>query len=348
MRSLGLEVRIQEFKFLSWELTRGPSIRLLHPLKRDIDAGFFLFSDDTPAGGVVGSVKRVGTMYIIEGLFEWPKYAVVDGSGRNLAYIIARPDGPALSFPLINERYYGCAPYLIIGQKEHMLFKKWLDEGVRIKAQVDIGGKLLPSAKSQNVVGTLKGTASPDEHVVVCAHYDSAYSSPGANDNASGVEAMLSVAKRLTEKGPRKTVKFIAFGAEEYWLLGSRFYVDSIKERGELSRIKAVINYDTIGVGDCLRVRVEPEDLKRKVKGAIESSGFNKKNIVYESPKRSSDHWPFYEKGIPVVHLVSWPENFIPHYHQSTDTSEKIREHNIGSIVKITTTLIEDFSEDPK
>jgi acetylornithine deacetylase/succinyl-diaminopimelate desuccinylase-like protein len=97
------------------------------------------------------------------------------------------------------------------------------------------------------------------EIIVIGAHYDSVFGSPGANDNGSGAAAVLALAKRFaareTEQGapqrkPNKTLRFVAFVNEEppYFLsgeMGSQVYARRCKERGD--KISAMISLETIG-----------------------------------------------------------------------------------------------------
>jgi len=340
MRKIGLTVETQSFKFLGWKPTKGPVLELLEPEKRKLSPGLMPFSDNAPEGGVIGKVEPVGTMYIIEGMFEWPKYAVVDERGHHLAYIVAFPEGPAITMPLCKMgRWFGFAPYVQIGQEDYKQFQNWLNEGKTVRVRVDVGGELLPGLISQNIIGTLKGKTLPEEEIVISAHYDSAYGSPGAWDNASGVEGMLRIAERLAEKGTHKTIKFVAFGCEEYLMLGSYYYVETLKEQGLLFKTKAVINLDAIGAGKTLHILTAPKSFRRMVEAIVEESGLKEEiSIVFEDPVGDSDHWPFYLEGIPVVTSYFWPYD---HYHQPTDTAEKIQEDKIEKTARVMQTIAE-------
>jgi len=340
MREIGLETEIQRFKFIGWRPTRGPFLKVLEPIETNLNPSFALFSGNTPKGGVTGKLKYVGTMYLIENMFEWPKYAVVDDEGHHLAYVAAFFDGPTVPLPLTRMgRMWGRAPYIIIGKDDYDIVKKWIDEGKTVKVNVNIAGEFLIDLTSQNVIGKLKGETLPEEEIIVCAHYDSAYSSPGADDNASGVEAMLRVAENLVKKKLKKTVKFIAFGAEEYGQFGSNYYVESLKEQGQLEKVKAVINLDMVGAGKTLVLASEPQKFGSFVRKVIETSEL-KSVVKVEDGKiaEDSDHWGFYVNGIPVTMLLFWPYDY---YHQSKDTVEKIQEDIIVKTSKVAQTLVE-------
>ncbi len=341
MKEIGLEVEVQKFKFVGWDIIREPKLELLSPEQKEIPAGVFMFSDSTPEGGVTGKIEYIGTMYLIPKLFEWPKYAVVDDDGNHLGYIVAHVDGPVINFCLLDlGKSYGCAPYVMVGQEIHESFQKKLAAGEEIRVRMDIAGKLVPDLETQNVIGTLKGSALPDEELLICAHYDSAFGSRGACDNASGVDSMLRVAKDLVEKGgTKKTVKFAAFAAEEYLFYGSYYYAKSLKERGQIGRIKNVINLDMTGAGDYLWVWVAPESFRQQVAEALDQSIKGEFDIQwFPELLPASDHWPFFEEGIPSVSLIFWPYE---DYHQESDSYDKVDVDKIEKTAKAATAIAE-------
>src|SRR5574341_2240119 len=74
----------------------------------------------------------------------------------------------------------------------------------------------------RNIVGTKLGTVAPGEQVLVVAHYDTKPGTPGADDNASAVAAMLEAARLLTGQRWMRTLTFVGFTLEEYGYQGSR------------------------------------------------------------------------------------------------------------------------------
>ncbi|MGH8632710.1 MAG: M28 family peptidase [Burkholderiales bacterium] len=102
----------------------------------------------------------------------------------------------------------------------------------------------------RNLEVELRGHAKPEEIVVIGAHYDSVYGSPGANDNASGVAALVALARAARGKEFARTVRFVAFVNEEppYFqrgAMGSQHYAREAKRRGE--KIVAMMSLETIG-----------------------------------------------------------------------------------------------------
>ncbi|HUE01509.1 MAG TPA: M20/M25/M40 family metallo-hydrolase [Bryobacteraceae bacterium] len=93
----------------------------------------------------------------------------------------------------------------------------------------------------RNIVADLPGVTQPDEIVVIGAHYDTVPGSPGADDNASGVAALLSLARSLRRSPARRTLRFVAFTNEEppwFWQpeMGSLVYAKECRARHDPHR----------------------------------------------------------------------------------------------------------------
>ncbi|NIW12866.1 MAG: M20/M25/M40 family metallo-hydrolase, partial [Candidatus Thorarchaeota archaeon] len=116
---------------------------------------------------------------------------------------------------------------------------------------------------SYNVIGELVGSKYPEETITLTTHHDTWFG--GANDNASAVAIILEVAKILSENfKPKRTIKFISFGAEESgsnnffeWSVGSFEYVKKHPE--EMKNTIANINLDIPAFGDTVVLRATPE-----------------------------------------------------------------------------------------
>ena len=97
----------------------------------------------------------------------------------------------------------------------------------------------------ENIIVTKKSSTDMTKNLIISAHYDSAEDSVGANDNGSGVAAVLELARILKDTEMPYNVKFILFSGEEKYMLGSRWYVGNLSE-DERKQIIGVINIDTI------------------------------------------------------------------------------------------------------
>jgi aminopeptidase YwaD len=188
----------------------------------------------------------------------------------------------------------------------------------------------LKSVISQNVLGYVRGTISPDSFLVVCAHYDhlggigkQCYF-PGANDNASGIAMLLQLASYYSkpQNYPKYSVLFIAFGAEEAGLLGSKYYVDH--PLVPLKQTKFVLNLDLMGSGlegiTVVNGSVFSKEFETLQK--INEANHLLKVIKPRGKAANSDHYHFSENGVKSFFIYSLGE--ITAYHDINDTADKV------------------------
>ncbi|MDH4140806.1 MAG: M28 family peptidase [Coriobacteriia bacterium] len=210
-----------------------------------------------------------------------------------------------------------------------------------IAAQLKICGYLpntetfvLPNGReSRNVVATKKGVG--DARIVVGAHMDSKAPSPGANDNASGVAAMLAIAEALVDEEVWATVEFVAFGSEEmvdsdpdHHHYGSRFRVLATSSSERDSTV-AMFSVDMIGYGSSFNVRTMrrgPQTLSDDVLDFARERGVEASFKLDSYPTGLSDHEPYELVGIPAA-CVAWRED--PAYHTGKDTAERLTRENV-------------------
>jgi len=198
----------------------------------------------------------------------------------------------------------------------------------RKKISLEINQKWLTNYKSQNVIGYFKGTNQPDSFIVVSAHYDHLGRMgddvffPGANDNASGISMLLNLVEEYRKNPPSKSIVFIAFGAEEIGIVGSKYFVNH--PLFDLKKIKFVVNLDLLGTGS-KGITV--------VNGTIHLKAFEKlqslnteKDYILAVKKRgkaaNSDHYWFTEKGIPAFFIYTL--GGITAYHDVYDVSKTL------------------------
>lgn len=179
--------------------------------------------------------------------------------------------------------------------------------------------------KSENILGLIPG--EKEEIVVISAHFDhlgeiggAIY--PGANDNASGVAAILEMIDTMEEE-PAYSILFALWGAEEMGLLGSAFFCD--KPPVPLEKIKAIINLDSIGnIEDDYKLLGWTSMEGPLSKKLLESLSLKGWQISFENnDKHNSDHYYFNKKGIPGFSLLS--PRWLNENHTSGDTPDKIR-----------------------
>lgn len=172
---------------------------------------------------------------------------------------------------------------------------------------------------SHNVVATVLGTELPLEVVSFGAHYDSVDYSTGVYDNGAGSVITMEILRHFVENPPRRTVKFMWYGAEEIGLEGSWAYVKAHKE--ELKDHRLMINVDVGGPilgADKIAVTGE-EKLVTYLEYFTKLGGYaaEVRQDIY-----SSDSIPFAESGVPGVNFSRDGAQGAAYIHNRFDTLE--------------------------
>ncbi|GAB3208383.1 M20/M25/M40 family metallo-hydrolase [Marinactinospora thermotolerans] len=185
-------------------------------------------------------------------------------------------------------------------------------EGLEVHLKVD---SEVRTESSYNIIAETKGGAK-DNVVVVGAHLDSVPEGAGINDNASGVAAILEVAKQLPKLGtPENKVRFAFWGTEEEGLIGSTEYVEGLSQ-AERDKIALYLNFDMIGSPNFGRFvydgrgELEGSTTPPSGSGAIQKmfeDYFSGRGLVSEPTEFSgrSDYQAFMLAGIPSGGLFS-------------------------------------------
>jgi aminopeptidase YwaD len=344
---LGLEVTRQDFPFVGWEVDELPTLEIRSPEPGRAAVALMEYSGATPPDGVVGAVRPAGSATIVPGFLEWPRYAIVGDDGTVAARLIAHIGlagwtGPAI--PLVSPEPFFPFPAAILSEEDHHRFQRWLGEGKRITAHFRSRGHFDPGLTGHNVIAVLPGDSA--DTVVVCAHLDTAFGTPGAHNNASGVQAMVDVARRLqAEPRRRLTTLFAAFDASEWLYLGSRYFVAERRAYGNLSPIVAAINLDTVAMGDQLYFLAWPETMRRRAEQVVADLRLadRLRQIEYLGPLAGSDHYSFIQAGIPAAEILFWPCTV---YKTPADDLSQVDAGLIELSAEIALALIRTFEEE--
>ncbi len=163
--------------------------------------------------------------------------------------------------------------------------------------------------ESANVIAVKRGLSSRE--IIVGAHYDSVDDGEGADDNASGVAVMLEVAEMLHGVQTPYTIRFIAFGAEEADLDGSRSYVAQMDE-ADIENTVGMINLDSLIAGDITYVYGDAGrgSLRDWILAAAAEAGFAVEGRTAReldqpdgTPCDCADYGPFQEVDIPFAYF---------------------------------------------
>ncbi len=201
-----------------------------------------------------------------------------------------------------------------------------------------------------NIVVDLPGVEPELPLLVVAAHYDSTASlsegweasldpAPGADDDASGVVVLLELARLLQDVPRRRSVRLVAFSAEEVGLVGSELYVEELVERGEDVHLALVLDPVGYNPGDVLwfvwNAASEAEALELQAAGAL-VDGLDVLGVdeALIGGDQRSDHAPFWAAGFPALHLGSYPQP--PSYHTLEDELEVVDTAFLAKVASVT------------
>ncbi len=183
---------------------------------------------------------------------------------------------------------------------------------------------------SNNVEATINGTdTSSNEIYIVCGHYDTVASSPGADDDGSGTVAVLVAAYIMSQYQFNHTIKFVTFSGEEEGLYGSRIYAQQAAAQGW--NITGVLNADMISYavttthGNNLDVYVNSASLwlyTYTVNINNEYQDYIHLTLHNAGTSSGSDHYYFWQNGYSAVFYFEY--EMTPYYHTSGDTIEHI------------------------
>ena len=193
------------------------------------------------------------------------------------------------------------------------------------KIYLKVNNKFIPKYETKNVIGKIKGKKKR-KYIVFSAHYDhlgmmgTEAMFPGANDNASGVAMLLSLAKYYSTNKPDYTIYFCFFSGEEAGLEGSKYFVSH--PLFKLKRVKFVLNVDIMGgAEDGITLVNGTKHIEAFEKMEELNSEYNLlKKIKKRGPTANSDHHYFSESGIPAFFIYSM--GTVKNYHDVFDTAE--------------------------
>lgn len=218
---------------------------------------------------------------------------------------------------------------------------QWRQTGVR---RLRVGVRLVQrTARSQNVIAELPGSAPRLPAIVLTAHHDTQCDNPGADDNASGVVGLLALAGALAAVPRRRTIRFISFGCEEQLSVGSAAYVAA--HRASLGGVGLVVNFDSVAspLGHLELWRVGPEALGAMAERWLARAGIGVRTSAEVSP--FFDTFPFNRAGVPS--LCFYRPNFSGgrwQHHSRHDTLANVSAAELARLVGAVAPLVRELS----
>ncbi len=251
------------------------------------------------------------------------------------------------------------------------LEKVLTDIGYRVQQQEFSAHNVTAINLEVEIIGNLH----PEEIVVVGAHYDTVPDCPGANDNGSGVAALLELARLLADARPVRTIRLVAFANEEppFFLsgdMGSRHY--AARSRKQQEKIVAMLSLETMGyysdepdsqdypwplslfypdTADFIAFvgNIRSHTLVRQaIKSFRHHARFPSQGIAAPSFITGvgwSDHYSFSQEGYPAIMVTDTAFYRYAPYHSSADTEEKLDYGRLARVVAGLASTILDLAE---
>jgi hypothetical protein len=250
---------------------------------------------------------------------------------------------------------HGWKNYSILVQKAVYIEEIFRSFGLQVERQeVAFHGRAY-----HNIIASTQGINKEKDMVLLGAHYDAAWGSPGADDNASGVAVLLEAARIISKHDSERTIQFVAFTLEEpqpqtiHFLIGSDHFARQARKSG--NEYESVIILESVGYTDDIQgsqsvplaVRA-PVPEKGNFLGIIANSKSGRimelftavagehvpelTVVPYKVPlsgrfipeTRLSDHASFWNQNYPAVMLTDTAMFRNPHYHTPRDRSETL------------------------
>ncbi|MBW2460374.1 MAG: M28 family peptidase [Deltaproteobacteria bacterium] len=247
----------------------------------------------------------------------------------------------------------------------------WSAAGYEVEREAyEVGG-----AEVENLFTELPGNEFAHEVVVVGAHYDSAEGTPGADDNASGVAALLALSRAFAGAPRRRTIRFVAFVNEEppYFqtdAMGSLVHARGMAEAG--ANVTAMLSLETMAffrdeggtqsypfplslffpdTGTFLAFVADfgsRDLLHRSVATFRDASTLPSEGAALPGDMPGvdwSDHWSFWQAGYPGVMVTDTAPFRNPHYHEATDLPEELDYGRLARAVVGLERVVDDLAQ---
>lgn len=213
---------------------------------------------------------------------------------------------------------------------------------------LDIENEFLKGYTSNNVIAKVNGCRH-DSCFVFTAHYDhlgnlgSKVFYPGANDNASGTAAIITLAEYYSSHRPKFDIYFIAFSGEDANLRGSKWFTEHPVM--PLESIKYLINIDMIGDNNPEMYCKTSDTGTRgyEVFSQINDAGHFFKALKRGELAANSDHYPFAAKGVPCIFFENEGGDAFKHYHTPQDNWQNAVFDSYEPLFKLVTGFIREY-----
>ncbi len=265
----------------------------------------------TPIEGVMGTFTKSGSGYSI----------INEQNADILAYFSVSQYGRAIAGSG-NGNMNKSIPVFGLGKQDVPI----LDRSAKNKLSAWVKSEYKPVHKAPgiNVIGRIPGK-SKDE-ILIIAHLDTIFNTPGANDNAASVIVMLMLALAASGRQNNHSITFVASDSEEYVYEGAHHYAESRIAENTMEDIKYVLNFDSLTYGPNLWINSKDQLVKDIIRDIHKDLNIDSTPIYGENDGFVMDSMPFKPSGAKALHANSrgYDEKTLPVYHRPDDTADKV------------------------
>ena len=280
-------------------------------------------------------------------------FKAMEASERGAAaLLVLAPDGMRLPDPSGETRAALSIPVVMVSGEAAGTIRAAAQEGSTAGLAVDVAPE---TAEARNVAALLPG-ADPErarEYIIVGAHYDhlgfggdgslapdSRDVHNGADDNASGVAAVIEIARRLADGPPLdRGILFMAFTGEEKGLWGSARFV--AEPTVPLDDAAAMLNFDMVGRMQDRSLTVFGTGTAEEWEGIMDDANTDLSEPLAVAGVADgygpSDHSSFYAEGIPVLHFFT---NTHEDYHRPSDDWQKVNGEGVDLVIELASGIV--------
>ncbi|MEP1231407.1 MAG: M20/M25/M40 family metallo-hydrolase [Litorimonas sp.] len=368
-REIGLEnVRVEPFKIPGW--VRGEeTAQILAPYPQNMvitslggsvatpDGGVqapivyfetFEALENAPAGGLEGSIVFISGLMkkAHDGAGYGPanrkrRSGATEASKRGALAVVIRSVGTdSHRFPHTGQMRYAedvkPIPIGALSAPDADQLERILQSGETVEMKLTLTPRGTGEQQSGNVIGEIVGTEHPDEIILIGGHLDSWDLGTGAVDDGAGIGISAGAAQVIIEAGlkPKRTIRVVAFGAEEVGLLGGRAYVE--KYKGELAKHILATESD-FGAGQPYEVHQGVNSGQDVIEQMAQAVG-----LPFKADKDTNggpDIGAMHDAGVPVMRFQQNGIDYFDLHHTPDDTFDKIKPEDMGVNVAAFSTM---------
>src|SRR5688500_16346606 len=181
-RAMGYEVEVDSHSFTGWELLAPPAAEYLSPVQRPLAGCLPVVWSGSTNGPVTGRVLPPGSTALPAEIltfeeYPWDLFPVVDDSGAVVACLLSGE----MTWPQTRDDESDPTPYVMVEPREGRFIAQHLARGDEVRIRLSVGSRYLPDRTLRNIIAQAGRRPPGGPRVIVAAHYDSFFCTPGAH-----------------------------------------------------------------------------------------------------------------------------------------------------------------------